>query len=93
MTDRNWIPNHFVPLIPVSKPIDVEVVDLMFDDTDVMDTSVDSTIIDDIIINIKDGPDASFSEIPVEVRYVRCYQTIDPKFSDARKLCCYLPKF
>ena len=93
MTGRNWIPNHFVPLIPVSKPIDVEVVDLMFDDTDVMDTSVDSTIIDDIIINIKDSPDDSFSEIPVEVSYVRCYQTIDPKFSDARKLCCYLPKF
>lgn len=63
MTKKNWVPHHFVPLIPVSKPVDVEVVD-MFEDTDVMDTTVDSSIIDGIIRNRKDSPDTSFSEVP-----------------------------
>ena len=63
MTDRNWLPNHFVPFMPITKPVNVEVVEI-FDCSDVIETSVDSNLMEGSIITLDDSPDASFGKIP-----------------------------
>ena len=63
MTARKWLPNRFVPFVPITMPVNVEVVE-MSDCSDVTETSVDATLMEGIIENLHDSPNASFDEIP-----------------------------
>lgn len=88
MTARNWLPNHFVPLVPIEnfRPTHVEVIEL-FDDSDVMETSVDSALMEGIIENLCQSPEASFSEI--STRYVNTQGSYRLQFAENFQLILF----